>query len=156
LFISLQLPVGLFFPCLVIGAVSGRLFGQVVGLNFPGGIQQCTAFGCSPVPIQPWVYTVVGAASYTGAFTQTISAAVVMLELTTGFELLVPMLYVTAIAMLTSRVLIPGAYDMTVYLGKLGYIPDLNILNPIWGNHHRATHPILQGAILGINYQKFL
>lgn len=61
------------FYC-VLGAAIGRLFGEVVQLCFPEGINDCA--------ILPGGYAVVGAAAFAGGVTHTISTAIIVFEVT--------------------------------------------------------------------------
>jgi H+/Cl- antiporter ClcA len=65
--VSCPLPVGIFTPCITIGCLIGRLYGEIiaqyVNITYSGG------------------FALVGAASFTACVTRTTSVAIIIFEL---------------------------------------------------------------------------
>jgi chloride channel 2 len=78
--LGLPIPCGLYTPVFMMGAVGGRLVGELVALCFPDGY------------ITPGGYAVVGAAAMSAGVTRTLSTAVIVFELTGQLEYLIPVL----------------------------------------------------------------
>lgn len=70
--INLPVPNGCFMPIFVTGAISGRLYGEIV--------HQIFQINEDELPVA--TFAVVGAAALTAGATQTLSAALITLELT--------------------------------------------------------------------------
>jgi len=94
-------PGGLFAPLLVLGAQLGLLFGVLCRLTFPG------------LGLQPEAFAVVGmAAFFTGVVRAPVTGIVLIVEMTSGFTMLLPMLGASFVAMLVPAVLgNPPIYD---------------------------------------------
>lgn len=70
-------------------------------------------------------YAVVGAASFAGATTHTISVAVMVLEMTGQITLIAPIMISLLISNAIAVHLCPSIYDTIISLKKLPYLPDL-------------------------------
>lgn len=70
-------------------------------------------------------YAVVGAASFAGAATHTISVAVMALEMTGQISLIAPIMISLLISNAIAVHLCPSIYDTIISLKKLPYLPDL-------------------------------
>lgn len=70
-------------------------------------------------------YAVVGAASFAGAATHTISVAVMALEMTGQISLIAPIMISLLISNAIAVHLCPSIYDTIIELKKLPYLPDL-------------------------------
>jgi CIC family chloride channel protein len=94
-------PGGLFAPMLVLGAVSGRLFGDL-----------CSAWFPTLVP-NPTALAVVGmAAFFTGVVRSPLTGIILVIDMTGSFTLLLPMLGASFAAMLAPTLLgNPPIYD---------------------------------------------
>ena len=112
---NLPVPCGDFMPLLAIGAAIGRFIGEVVIFIFP----HLTTDYCA-------ILSVVGAASLAGSATQTISAAIIVLELTAEFHLLLPLLIGTMTAYLVSRGLSRSIYDVMMITSNYRFLPSLS------------------------------
>eukprot|EP01104_Vermistella_antarctica_P002062 TRINITY_DN1221_c0_g1_i2.p1 TRINITY_DN1221_c0_g1~~TRINITY_DN1221_c0_g1_i2.p1 ORF type:complete len:906 (-),score=187.40 TRINITY_DN1221_c0_g1_i2:38-2644(-) len=110
---SIQIPTGLYAPIIVIGCALGRLLGE--SLNQISG----TLFA------HPASYALVGGGAFAAGVTQTLSSAVIMVELTGSIEHLMPLLIGVVFAMGTSQKLIPSVYDVIAGLKNLPFLPDL-------------------------------
>jgi len=130
--VTIQAPIGLFFPVAVLGASFGRIFGEIVLLIFPNGIQQChhlmTDSFCEMIPISPQWYSVIGAAATIGANTQSISATLLLMGMV-SYKYMLPTMYTSAISILVHRVLYLGSYEALASVNKLRYIGNLNWIN---------------------------
>ena len=80
--IVLPIPNGCFMPTFLIGASTGRLYGELIQ----------NIFGYTPEEMPSAFFAVVGAAALTGGTTQTLSTALITLELTGQQRLLTPVL----------------------------------------------------------------
>ncbi|EKE41060.1 hypothetical protein ENUP19_0378G0016 [Entamoeba nuttalli] len=111
--ISLPVPVGLFSTNVVVGAVLGRLIGEIINeLGIynnlgPGGI------------------AIIGGACFVASITQTFSATVVILESIDNNQLLLPILLATVVTISLSRFFTEGIYDKIAISKKLPFIPDI-------------------------------
>jgi H+/Cl- antiporter ClcA len=74
---TLAIPAGVWFPSFVLGATIGRIYGELLQAYFS-------------VHVEPIIYALIGAASFTAAVTGSVSAAVIALETTGYFVTLVP------------------------------------------------------------------
>jgi CIC family chloride channel protein len=94
-------PGGLFAPMLVLGAQLGLFFGMLCRLVLPG------------LDLQPEAFAVVGmAAFFTGVVRAPITGIVLIIEMTAGFTMLLPMLGACFAAMLVPTLLgDPPIYD---------------------------------------------
>src|SRR5262249_13154859 len=82
-------PGGLFAPMLVLGAQLGLFFGILCRLTFP------------ELGVQPVAFAVVGmAAFFTGVVRAPVTGIVLVIEMTAGFTMLLPMLAACFTAML--------------------------------------------------------
>ena len=83
---SLRVAAGVFMPMFTIGALAGRIFGQIVA----------NASSSSSIYVDG--YAMVGAAAFLSATTHTISAAVIVVEMTGEIDILLPCLIASVIA----------------------------------------------------------
>eukprot|EP01032_Pedospumella_encystans_P017786 gene17786-20262_t len=83
---TLRISAGIFLPMFTIGAIGGRLFGQIVANATHG------------VDIYVPGYAMVGAAAFLSGTTHTISAAVIVVEMTGEIDILLPCLIASVIA----------------------------------------------------------
>lgn len=101
---------GIFSPIFTLGSVFGRIFGEVFR-EF-----------VSPI-CDPRVYSVVGAATMASAVTQTISPAVIALEITQDLSLAVPCLFAVIIAGGVSKSILHSFYDSVLQLRGIPMLP---------------------------------
>ena len=80
--ITMPIPCGLFFPCLVLGAAFGRFFGEALKDIFPLPWEDENQF--------PGMMAIIGSAAVATSVTQTLSVAVIMVELTGQMVLFIP------------------------------------------------------------------
>jgi H+/Cl- antiporter ClcA/CBS domain-containing protein len=97
---TLQISCGLFMPMMAIGSIIGRIFGQIVfDWSAPG--QNIYVAG----------YAMVGAAAFVSGTTHTISAAVIVIEMTGQIGMLLPCLIGAVIACGVNKSLKLSLYD---------------------------------------------
>jgi H+/Cl- antiporter ClcA/CBS domain-containing protein len=97
---TLQISCGLFMPMMAIGSIIGRIFGQIVyDWSSPG--QDIYVAG----------YAMVGAAAFVSGTTHTISAAVIVIEMTGQIGMLLPCLLGAVIACGVNKSLKLSLYD---------------------------------------------
>ncbi|KAJ1348370.1 hypothetical protein KIN20_003659 [Parelaphostrongylus tenuis] len=77
----------------IIGASFGRLVGEMMAVLFPKGIHSYRKLG-----IYPGIYAVVGAASFCGSVTHTISVAVIVFEMTGQLMHILPVMIAVFVA----------------------------------------------------------
>eukprot|EP01104_Vermistella_antarctica_P002063 TRINITY_DN1221_c0_g1_i4.p1 TRINITY_DN1221_c0_g1~~TRINITY_DN1221_c0_g1_i4.p1 ORF type:complete len:901 (-),score=195.46 TRINITY_DN1221_c0_g1_i4:19-2610(-) len=111
--LSIQMPIGVFAPVIVIGCGMGRLFGECLSL------MSTTLFA------HPSSYALVGAGAFAAGVTHTLSTAVVMVELTGSIGHLLPLMLAVVCAMGISQRIIPSIYDVFADLKNLPFLPDL-------------------------------
>merc|ERR1719436_851131 len=96
---GLPVPMGSFIPCLLIGAISGRLFGELLDLSGAGASHAGT-------------YAIVGSAAMLGGFTHmTLAIVVLLVEATRDLGLIPPLMLSIFVAHLVSKWMNPHAYD---------------------------------------------
>ncbi|PVD36643.1 hypothetical protein C0Q70_03629 [Pomacea canaliculata] len=118
---TLPLPVGVFVPVFTVGAGFGRLVGESMAAWFPEGIP----VGDSYRLIVPGGYAVVGAASFAGAVTRSISTSVMVFEMTGQISHVLPAVISVLIANFVANMLQPSFYDSIIRLRRLPYLPDI-------------------------------
>ena len=106
---TLSFPCGIFSPIFTLGSVFGRIFGEV----FRHWFSYC----------DPRVYSVVGAAAMASAVTQTISPAVIALEITQDLSLAVPCLLAVIVSGGVSKSFIHSFYDSVLQLRGIPMLP---------------------------------
>ncbi|OQR84661.1 hypothetical protein ACHHYP_13058 [Achlya hypogyna] len=111
--VALPVPSGDFLPLFSAGAAFGRLYGEALAAAFPD------------VPIVPGGYALVGGASLVAASTQTISVAVIALELTGQFIYFTPLFLAVLLSCGTSKGLSVSIYDSAIISKGLPYLPML-------------------------------
>lgn len=117
---GLKVPCGLFIPSLVIGAITGRLMGMGIELftyNYPNFLLH---FSECDQCIVPGVYALVGACAFLGGATRmTVSMVVIMVELTSGLSLMVPLMVSAFVAKIAGEFLNHGGiYDEHIHMNK--------------------------------------
>ncbi len=107
---SIVLPAGDFILTTVCGASLGRLCGTLILRNNPG------------------TYAFVGGAALSAAATQSVSSAVIVMELTGGFSLKLPTLLAVVVSVGVSRKLGKNIYDCIVDANELRFVFIYSIL----------------------------
>ncbi|EYB85745.1 hypothetical protein Y032_0292g1595 [Ancylostoma ceylanicum] len=118
---TLPVPAGIFMPVFVIGASFGRLVGESMAILFPDGIRSNHTLG-----IHPGVYAVVGAASFCGSVTHTISVAVIVFELTGQLMHILPVMIAVLVANIVCSYFQPSIYDSIILIKELPYLPEVS------------------------------
>ena len=106
---------GVYTPVFLIGAASGRCFGEVLNLLTPSD-HQITAGG----------YAVVGAASMAAGVTRTISTAVIVFELTGQLNHMLPVLVAVLAACGVGNLMNDSIYDTMMRLNNLPFLRPLH------------------------------
>ena len=107
--VTLSYPCGLFSPVFTLGSVFGRIYGEL----FRDMFSYC----------DPRVYSVVGAAAMAAGVTQTISPAVIALEVTQDLSLAVPCLLAVILSGGISGTLTHSFYDSVLQLRGIPMLP---------------------------------
>ncbi|XP_065560184.1 chloride channel protein 2-like isoform X2 [Artemia franciscana] len=118
--VTLPVPCGTFVPVFKLGAVFGRLVGEIVALMFPDGLR----VGSYICQIIPGGYSVVGAAAFAGGVTHSVSICVVVSEMTGQIKHIIPIMIAVLSANLVAKYLQPSFYDSMILIKKLPYLPD--------------------------------
>lgn len=118
--ITLYIPSGIFVPCFVIGACGGRIFGEITSMIWPDGFR-----GLGQPQIYPGVYAVVGAASFTGSVTHSLSIALIVCETTGQLCALLPVLIALMVSNAICAFLQPSIYDSIIKINGYPYLADL-------------------------------
>ncbi|XP_039291627.1 chloride channel protein 2 isoform X2 [Nilaparvata lugens] len=118
---TIPVPSGSFIPVFKIGAAFGRVVGELIHLSFPNGIRR----GKLNTPIIVGGYAAVGAASFSGAVTHTISVSVILFEMTGQITHIIPVMMAVLISNAIAALLQPSLYDSIILIKKLPYLPDL-------------------------------
>jgi chloride channel 7 len=105
---GLNVSLGIFIPCLLVGAAWGRLFASILVLAFP-----YITF------VQPGKYALIGAAAQLGGTVRmTISLAVILIETTGNIWFALPIILTLTMAKWTGDYFNDGIYDTQIH-GKL-------------------------------------
>ncbi|XP_057175519.1 chloride channel K [Triplophysa rosa] len=111
---TLPLPAGYFMPVFIYGAAVGRFVGEVSAYVFSAKLQ-----------LNPGGYALAGAAAYSGAVTQTLSPALLAIEMTGQCTHAVPALVATLISNAVARAKHrPSFYDGISLIKKLPHLPS--------------------------------
>lgn len=114
---GMPLPCGIFTPIFTIGAVTGRLFGELIHIIFPNS------------QIYPAAYAVVGAASLTAASTHTVSTAVIVFELTGQLSHMLPVMLSVLVAYSIGGLFSCSIYDVLSQLSGIRVQPSISELS---------------------------
>lgn len=109
--LSAYIPAGVLYPTLVAGAVFGTLFEYSLRILFISG--------------HSGIYAAVGAAALVSGTTHTISATVIIFELTGEIHYFLPMIVAVLMAYTISKSLTLSIYDSMVEIQGLPYLPSL-------------------------------
>jgi len=105
---------GVYTPVFLIGAASGRFYGEVINL-LSSTEGQITAGG----------YAVVGAAAMAAGVTRTISTAVIVFELTGQLNHMLPVLVAVLLACGVGNLINESIYDTMMRLNQLPFLQPL-------------------------------
>jgi hypothetical protein len=130
---TLDIPGDVFTTIFCIGGLFGRLFGHYAGIIFT--ISDKT------------IYSMVGAAAVFSGSTQTVSAAVIIFEITGQSSYLPPLLLATIIANLTSQSLSMSIYDVLLA------IKNLPSLSNIKGGDNKTAIDLMSGNTYSLDIQ---
>ncbi|EQC41403.1 hypothetical protein, variant [Saprolegnia diclina VS20] len=125
---GLPLSCGIFTPLFALGAVAGRLYGEVV-LALVGDA------------VSPATYAVVGAACLASAATHSISTAVIVFELTGQLSHMLPVMLSVLVAYSVGGIFTPSIYDVFAKLAGLDFICD-DVSETVLAN--KVAHEVLQ------------
>ncbi|CAG9318142.1 unnamed protein product [Blepharisma stoltei] len=107
--ITIQAPVGFFTPCICVGAILGRVFGEFsLFLGYP---------------TFPGIYAAVGAASLATSTTHTLSVALMIFEMIEDIHFLVPMCLSVFISYAVSSYSHKSIYDTLIAIKNLPFLP---------------------------------
>lgn len=115
--VSLRIPTGAWIPMFSSGAAFGRLIGETLHYAMP------------EAKIVPATYAIVGAASLAGSVTQTVSAAVIAMEVTGQLRLLVPIFFGVLFSIGTSKIIGHSVYDALLVVRGLPFMPWVKFCN---------------------------
>ncbi|XP_062606139.1 chloride channel protein 2-like [Saccostrea cucullata] len=118
---TMPVPAGVFVPVFLVGAAFGRLTGECMAAWFPEGIPSGDIIN----KIVPGGYAVVGAASFSGAVTRTISTSVIVFEVTGQISHVLPAVVAVLISNAVAGKFQPSFYDSIIKLKQLPYLPDI-------------------------------
>eukprot|EP01114_Cavostelium_apophysatum_P023094 TRINITY_DN8592_c0_g1_i2.p1 TRINITY_DN8592_c0_g1~~TRINITY_DN8592_c0_g1_i2.p1 ORF type:complete len:768 (-),score=174.80 TRINITY_DN8592_c0_g1_i2:384-2687(-) len=123
--IIMPVPCGLFVPILTIGASVGRIFGEAAYQLLEETWLYEHADGQKYI-IYAGSYAIAGAAAFTTSVTQTLSAAVIVFEITGSIVHLIPVLVTVLVSMgVSKRFRMGSIYDCISVLKGLPFLPDL-------------------------------
>eukprot|EP01105_Mastigella_eilhardi_P022560 TRINITY_DN5561_c0_g1_i2.p1 TRINITY_DN5561_c0_g1~~TRINITY_DN5561_c0_g1_i2.p1 ORF type:complete len:761 (+),score=206.74 TRINITY_DN5561_c0_g1_i2:235-2283(+) len=109
--ISTPIPCGLYVTNLVVGAVLGRLAGEIallLGLD-----------------VNPACVSVMCAAAYVSSVTQTFSGALALIDLTGETSILIEVMLTTAVALTVTRLISESIFESMISLRGLPYLLDV-------------------------------
>lgn len=131
--IPLAIPIGLYATNLIIGAVFGRIVGEV--------------FACIDTwEVDPGSIAMIGASAYVGAVTHTFSSAVVILEMTGDLKYCFHSLLATAISLTISRKLTMNIFEKIISVRGLPFLFDIRTLDdPLY------AHDVMSSEFTTIN-----
>jgi chloride channel 2 len=109
------IPCGIYTPLFIMGAIFGRLCGEVFISVVPA------------LDHHPTSYAIVGAAALGAGATRTISTAVIVIELTGQVQLLLPILVAVLLSTAVGRFLSLSVYDVLVLQKGLPIMPTFRL-----------------------------
>ncbi|ODN78803.1 hypothetical protein L202_04354 [Cryptococcus amylolentus CBS 6039] len=137
---GIKVPAGIFIPSLAVGACFGRIVGHALEyIEFTNPdlsiFDVCRDTDC----VVPGLYAMVGAAATLAGVTRTtVSLAVIMFELTSTLNYVVPVMLGVLIAKTVADGLEKkGIYDLVIDLNQLPYLDSKN--EYLWGSRRAST-----------------
>ncbi|RZC39085.1 chloride channel protein 2, partial [Asbolus verrucosus] len=118
---TMPIPNGSFIPNFRIGAAAGRILGELMHTWYPTGL----SYHGRVTQVIPGGYAIVGAASFSGAVTQTMCVCIIVLEMTNQISHVIPILIATLISNSIAQMCSSSLYDSAIKAKKLPYLPDL-------------------------------
>lgn len=112
--VTLPIPAGVFAPNLHLGALVGRLFGEIAAAIFPNA------------GILPGGYALVATAAMTTGVTRTLSTAVIIFELTGEISHMIPVLVAVLAALGVGNLCNRSVFDIILKLRKLPYFQEVS------------------------------
>ena len=115
--ISCPVASGVFGPAFSLGAVLGRLYGQIlrqIGWYF--GIELIRYEG---------IYAIVGATALSGAMTKSVYVAMIVFEMTGQLNHLIPVLIGTGVSYFAATPITMSFFDVMLEFKNLPYLPSL-------------------------------
>jgi H+/Cl- antiporter ClcA len=109
--LSMNIPSGAFGPLFAIGALYGRLFGHIVKSMFNLSEES--------------IYSMIGASCVFSGASHSVSAALVIFEMTGQTTYLAPLLLATLIANLTGQALAMNIFDVFLVIKNLPHLPTV-------------------------------
>jgi H+/Cl- antiporter ClcA len=120
--ITLPLPIGLFFP----GVVTGALVGRLVGEFFLWSTDPASSGAETWVSVvNPNTFALAGAGAFVAAFTQTVSPMILVIEMTDALYLFYPVAVTTIFAYYVAALFMPSIYESLAHLAGMVYMPDI-------------------------------
>eukprot|EP01134_Creolimax_fragrantissima_P007527 CFRG7527T1 len=111
--VSLPVPAGVLFPLFSMGAYLGRLSGEIVQKMFPNAAIQVSG------------YVLVGMAAVATGGTHTLSAAVIVFEISQNMTYLIPVLIATVISWMIATRVYRSVYTVILQAKRLPFLPAL-------------------------------
>jgi CBS domain-containing protein len=108
--ITMPIPCGIFLPLLAVAGSFGRWYGEIVQLILSS-------------PSEPGLYAVVGAAGLIAGATHTISPCVIIIEITSQANNLMPLMITTLVGYAVAGAFTISIYDMLMDISRLPYLP---------------------------------
>ncbi|AFR95662.2 voltage-gated chloride channel [Cryptococcus neoformans C23] len=137
---GIKVPAGIFIPSLAVGACFGRIVGHMmeyIEFTYPelSIFNVCKDTDC----IVPGIYAMVGAAATLAGVTRTtVSLAVIMFELTSTLNYVVPVMLGVLIAKTVADGLEKkGIYDLVIDLNQLPYLDSKH--EYLWGSRRASS-----------------
>ncbi|WWD19024.1 hypothetical protein CI109_103482 [Kwoniella shandongensis] len=137
---GIKVPAGIFIPSLAVGACFGRIVGhamEYLEYSYPSLpiFDVCKDTDC----VVPGLYAMVGAAATLAGVTRTtVSLAVIMFELTSTLNYVVPVMLGVLVAKTVADALEKkGIYDLVIDLNQLPYLDAKH--EYLWGSRRAAT-----------------
>ncbi|XP_049850026.1 chloride channel protein ClC-Kb-like isoform X2 [Schistocerca gregaria] len=114
---STAIPVGVHTANMTVGAALGLFVGRILHAAWPNGISS------------PHIYSIIGCCAYASSTTQTMSTALLLIELTGEVKLVYPILLSVVIAVGISHMFTVNYYDSLIIIRHLPYLPNLKRFN---------------------------
>ncbi|KAK8854828.1 hypothetical protein IAR55_003567 [Kwoniella newhampshirensis] len=137
---GIKVPAGIFIPSLAVGACFGRIVGhamEYIEYEYPSLpiFDVCKDTDC----VVPGLYAMVGAAATLAGVTRTtVSLAVIMFELTSTLNYVVPVMLGVLVAKTVAGALEKkGIYDLVIDLNQLPYLDSKR--EYLWGSRRAST-----------------
>ncbi|SCW02990.1 LAFE_0G00518g1_1 [Lachancea fermentati] len=146
---GIKVPAGIYVPSMVIGALFGRIFAmsfQYLGNHFPSFVlfsHICNSTMTDGICVDLGIYAMISAGAFMAGVTRmNVTLAIIMFELTSSYNYVVPISIAIAVSNLIGYIIEPqSVYEMLIRKNDLPYLDNHKSHN--FRNHERDLADII-------------